>query len=137
MGRETLGKVRDGLGEPHGGLGQVKGASGLCGTSRGNLPEVQDWLEDCWGVWDGSATFGVVWDGSGAPRGVPGRVGVPSVRSDTGQETLGVVRNGSQDPRGVPGRVKRPLGRSGTGRRTLSEVRDGSRRSGTGWGTLG
>ena len=61
-------------------------------------------------------TLGEVRDGSGDPRGGPGRVEGPSGSSGTGRGTLGEVWDGSRDPRGVPE----------MGRGTLGEVRDGS-----------
>ena len=42
----------------------------------------------------GQGTLKEVWDGSGDPRGVPGRVGGPSETSVTGQGTHGEVRDG-------------------------------------------
>ena len=51
----------------------------------------------------GRGTLSEVLDGSGDPRGGPGRVGGPSGRSVSGWGILEVVREGSEDPQGGPG----------------------------------
>ena len=91
-------------------------------------------------------TFKKVWDGSWDPWRGPGRVGVPSGKSETGlwtleevrdvfggpsgrsgtvRGTLGEVREGSADSRGGPERVVGPSEKSRMGWRTLGEDRDG------------
>ena len=50
----------------------------------------------------GWGTAGEVRDGSGDPRGGPGRVEGPSGRSGTGRRTHGEVLHGSGDYRGGP-----------------------------------
>ena len=150
MGWGTLVEVRSGSGELREGPGRVVGPAGRSGTGRGTLGSPGRVKGPS--VWSGTA-LGTIWevrDGSGEPRGGPGRDARPSGRSETGrnnitsyehaQGNLGEVRVGSVDPR-----------ESGTGQRTLGVVRDGtrdhlgspgrvggtSRRSGTGRGTLG
>ena len=73
-GHETLGEVRDRLGD----LGAVWNGLGRSGT--------------------GSGTLGKVRDGSGDPQRGPGRVRGPSESSGTGQGTIREVRDGSREP---------------------------------------
>ena len=57
----------------------------------------------------GRGTVGEVWDGSGDPRGDPGRVGGTSVRSGTGRGPTGRSWMGRGTLRGGPGRVGVPF----------------------------
>ena len=83
-GWETLGEIRDGLGDPWGGLGRVGEPSEWSRTGLGTLGEVKY----------GSGALGQVQDGSSDPRGGPGRGWGPLGRSGTGQETLRKVWDG-------------------------------------------
>ena len=155
-------EVRNGSEEPPNGPGRVGGPSGKSGMDRETLGEVRDGSRDPpRGKFRGTGEPPYGRDGSGDPRGSPGRVGGSSGRSGTGWRTLGAVRDWSRDlgevrdrwvdPQVGPGHVGGPLGRSVTSRGTLWEVEDGlgdrpwgsgrvweiSLRSGTGRGALG
>ena len=139
--RSNLGEVRDGSGDPRGGPGRFGEPSGRSGMGTGTLGEIRNGSGDFPGGpgWVGglSDRSGEVLDRVGGhsrrswtnqvnPRLGPGRVRVPSGRSETGRGTFGQVRDGSWEPRGGPGQVGGPSARSGTGRGTLVEVRNGS-----------
>ena len=85
------------------------------GTDRMTLGEVRD----------RTGTFLEVQDGSGEPRGGPGRVEGPWRKSGMGQGTLPEVRDGLGDPPVGLGWVGGPSGKSGTGRGTQGEVWNG------------
>ena len=91
-------------------------------------------------VWYESGDSPRVWDGSGDPRGGPGRVEERYRRFWTGRETLRKVRDGLREPLGGSGRVGGPSWRSGTGRvnppKGPGRVERPSGRAGTDWGTL-
>ena len=72
----------------------------------------------------GCLTLGEVRDGSGDPRGGPGRVEGPSGWYGQGRGTLGEVWDELGEHRGGPGRVGRPSRRFGTGGAKIEKVRD-------------
>ena len=122
--------------ELQGGAERVGGTSQWSGTGRETLGEVRDGSRDPpRGKFRGTGEPPYGRDGSGDPRGSPGRVGGSSGRSGTGWRTLGAVRDWSRDlgevrdrwvdPQVGPGHVGGPLGRSVTSRGTLWEVGDG------------